>query len=296
MISGAMCLGGTTKPAAQESAGDAPASPTVLANILMGGTVAGPPFIGNAGDGTLGGTHCLDWRPGVLNSRSAEWNQLDEASTRLERGIALCKPWGNRDLLAIALAVKARLGVVRGDADQVREDTEEAYQLVRDYRLAPTHSNWVKAALARLWLAQGEVSRVVGLVAESGITHAAEVPYLREPELITLIRLRLAQADADTALRLVRQLLPQAEAARRNGRILELQVLQAMTLQAQGETDPALACLGTALALARPEGYVRSFLDEGEGLPGCSIRRRRGRVRPQSCWSRRDGPGPGAAC
>jgi LuxR family maltose regulon positive regulatory protein len=43
-------------------------------------------------------------------------------------------------------------------------------------------------------------------------------------------------------------------------------VLQALALQGRGETDAALASLGRALSLARPERYVRSFLDEGEGL------------------------------
>ena len=33
-----------------------------------------------------------------------------------------------------------------------------------------------------------------------------------------------------------------------------------------GARAEALACLGKALSLGRPEHYVRSFLDEGEGL------------------------------
>jgi len=143
---------------------------------------------------------------------------------------------------------------------------QEAYQLVRDYQLAPMHSNWVKAALARLWLAHGEVSRVAALVAESGIADAPEVSFLREPEFITLIRLRLAEGRSDAALQLIQQLLPRAAAAGRNARVIELETLQALALQAKGEIDAALERLGTALALARPEGYIRSFLDEGEGL------------------------------
>ena len=169
-------------------------------------------------------------------------------------------------MLAIALALQARLNTARGDAKQAHEDMQGAYQLVRDYQLAPTQANWVKSTLAQLWLAQGELARVADLVEESGIENADEVPYLREPDLITLIRLRLAEGDPDAALRLGQRLLPQAEATRRNGRIIELGVLHALALQAQGNVDQALACLGTALALARPEGYVRSFLDEGEGL------------------------------
>jgi LuxR family maltose regulon positive regulatory protein len=210
---------------------------------------------------SIGGRTCIE-----LGQICYEWNQLEEAAAHLERGLDLCRPWGNRDMLAIGLSLRAQLVAVRGDADQVRKDMQSAHQLVRDYRLASTHSNWVKAALARLWLAQGEISRVVDLVEESGITDAAEVPYPREPELIMLIRLRLAQGDPDAALRSIRQLIPRAEASRRHASLIELQVLQALAAQAQGDLDAALVCLGAALRLARPEGYVRSFLDEGGGL------------------------------
>ena len=43
-------------------------------------------------------------------------------------------------------------------------------------------------------------------------------------------------------------------------------VLQALILQAQGDTATALAALARALALAEPEGYVRVFVDEGEPM------------------------------
>jgi LuxR family maltose regulon positive regulatory protein len=213
------------------------------------------------GVASISGRACIE-----LAQVCYEWNQLDETAAHLERGIALCRPWGNRDMLAIALAVQARLDAVRGDPEQSRQDMEDAYQLVRDFKLAPMHSNWVKAALARLWLAHGEVGRVIDLVAESGIVDAPEVPFLREPEFVTLIRLRLAEGRPDAALQLTQQLLPRAEAARRNARIIELERLRALALQAQGDLDAALGCLEVALRLAGPEGYVRSFLDEGEGL------------------------------
>jgi LuxR family maltose regulon positive regulatory protein len=47
---------------------------------------------------------------------------------------------------------------------------------------------------------------------------------------------------------------------------VETLVLQALAFQAQGHIDRAMAPLKRALALARPEGYVRVFLDEGDPL------------------------------
>lgn len=45
--------------------------------------------------------------------------------------------------------------------------------------------------------------------------------------------------------------------------LIETLVLQALTLQAQVKEAQALAALERALALGEPEGYVRTFIDEG---------------------------------
>ncbi len=195
-----------------------------------------------------------------------EWNKLTEAAEHVEQGLVLCRPWGNRDMEAVGLAIQARLSAIRGEVEQAHQLMENAEQLTKDYRLSPTPSAWVKSAACQLWLAQGEVHRVVKLVAESGIKADEKVSYMREPEFILLMRLYLAQGDRDAALRLANRLLPPAEAAGRNGRVIELLVLEALSHQGRSETDEALTCLGQALSLARSERYVRSFLDEGEGL------------------------------
>ncbi len=120
--------------------------------------------------------------------------------------------------------------------------------------------------MAKLWLAQGEISRVTELVAESGCAVDTEISYLLEPDYVILLRLALARNEPETALRLAGRLLTRAHAAKWNGRLIELLILQARALLAQGKSDGALGSLGEALSLARPEHYVRSFLDEGEGL------------------------------
>ncbi|GHO62999.1 hypothetical protein KSC_018910 [Ktedonobacter sp. SOSP1-52] len=49
-----------------------------------------------------------------------------------------------------------------------------------------------------------------------------------------------------------------------HGRLIEIQMLRALALHAQGKTRQALATLGPILAQAEPEGYLRLFADEGE--------------------------------
>ena len=65
---------------------------------------------------------------------------------------------------------------------------------------------------------------------------------------------------------MLERLLQAAEAGRRMGSVIEILVVQALALQAQGNVSQALASLERALALAEPEGYVRIFVDEGEPM------------------------------
>jgi LuxR family maltose regulon positive regulatory protein len=57
-----------------------------------------------------------------------------------------------------------------------------------------------------------------------------------------------------------------AESGGRTGRLIEILILKALTLQILGETAQALAALEKSLSQAEPEGYARIFLDEGEPM------------------------------
>ena len=48
--------------------------------------------------------------------------------------------------------------------------------------------------------------------------------------------------------------------------MLEVLILRALALQAQGEWTAALSTLERALVLGEPEGYIRLFVDEGEPM------------------------------
>jgi LuxR family maltose regulon positive regulatory protein len=89
---------------------------------------------------------------------------------------------------------------------------------------------------------------------------------MRKYEQLVLARLLIAEARPAEAVALLDGVLPTMEQRRRIGRVIEIHVLKALAFQALGDPTHAMDALERALSLAEPEGYVRSFVDEGEPM------------------------------
>jgi LuxR family maltose regulon positive regulatory protein len=201
-----------------------------------------------------------------LSKISYERNRLEDAARYAHQCIEICNRWGSFGIQAVAYVLLAQLEHSQGNSERAQEAMRAAEQLERQHRFSPRQSIWVKSALARLWLAQRNLERPAYFVQQSGITPEDETSYLREPEYLILLRLLLAQGDYDAALPLSERLLQKAEVAGRAGRVIEILILQALALQGKRDMPHALATLDRAILLAQPEGYVRTFLDEGEPM------------------------------
>jgi LuxR family maltose regulon positive regulatory protein len=77
---------------------------------------------------------------------------------------------------------------------------------------------------------------------------------------------RLAEGRFDGVNGLLERLLALAERQERRESMIEILLTQALAYQAQSERRNALDALESALALAQPEGFLRTFVDEGEAL------------------------------
>ena len=150
-----------------------------------------------------------------------------------------------------------RVRQVQGEVELANRALSEAE------RLAPRAVSWVESFRTRSWLAQGDIEAAVRWAEQRGLKIDDAFFYLDETEYLTLGRVLLAQREYDLALMLFERLRNSAETSGRIGRLVEILVLQAITLQARGDSSRALATLERAFSLAEPEGYVRTFVDEG---------------------------------
>jgi len=208
---------------------------------------------------------------GELSQVYYEWNQLEDAFQFAQQCLTLCRQWGNMDLQAVGYVMLARLEHLQARPEKVQEAMQAAEQLVNGFDLAPKYSVWVKSALGRLSIVQGNLEKASRLIQQSGIdmgsmNDEAEISYLQEPFVLVLVRLLLAKGEYNAALALTQRLLQKAEAGKRMARVIEVMVLQSLAYQGKRDMEQALASLERALLHAQPEGYCRVFLDEGEPM------------------------------
>ena len=202
----------------------------------------------------------------ILGKLAYEHNQLNDADQYFHQCLDLCQQWGETDFQASTCAMLARLEQARNNLENAQEAIRKAELLTGEYSLAIHRSIQVRSDLARYWLAQGNLVKLTQLLINSGLSIKDAIPYQREPEYVILLRTLIFQHDHEAALALSERLLKQAESTGRKGLVIEILILQALTFQGKKETGQALAALERALTLAQPEGYVRMFLDEGEGM------------------------------
>jgi LuxR family maltose regulon positive regulatory protein len=195
-----------------------------------------------------------------------ERNDLEAALRHIRQSIELCRQWGNVGILMAGYVLLFRVRQVQGDVESARGALSEAERLARANPLAPRAVSWVESFRARSWLAQGDIEAAVRWAEQRGIKIDDDFSYLRDAEYLTLGRVFLAQREYDMALMLFERLRNSAETIGRIGSLIEILVLQAITLQAKSDISRALAILERALSLAEPEGYVRTFVDEGEPM------------------------------
>jgi ATP/maltotriose-dependent transcriptional regulator MalT len=218
-----------------------------------------------------------------------EWDDLDSAEARLTEGVRLAGRTGQIGTLVGGHVSLSRLRQARGDKDGAIEAAREAERLARSSgvgRLVAEAAAWK----SRLHLALGELATATSEWERMGVGDEAPI-VVREVEQIARARLLIARGEHEDALPLLSDLREAVRAAGRTGREIEILNLQAMPLRARGERERAVGTLTQALALGEPEGYVRSFVDEGPEMAALISEvlgaRQRARIHPSDRVSAR---------
>jgi LuxR family maltose regulon positive regulatory protein len=193
-----------------------------------------------------------------------ERNELDRAEETLSAGIRQCELGGYMRYLVTGYVTLARVKHVRGDLGSAMQTINEAGRVAEKSGVDQLIA-LVGLHRARLDLAAGDAASAMKWAQRSGLAAADAIRYPREDEYLTLARILVEQSRRssatgalDSVAQLLSRLLAAAEKSGRQGSVIEILLLQALSRPQDGLTP-----LRRALSLAEPEGYARLFVDEG---------------------------------
>jgi LuxR family maltose regulon positive regulatory protein len=198
-----------------------------------------------------------------LGRLNHEWNALATAAEQAQRGVQLLHGQGGSWLEFDGYLLLAQVRHAQGQRAAALTALHQATQIAQQL---PFHWTQIAtaAALVRTRLMLGEPAEAAGWLAQAKPSPQDELTRLREGDHFTAARVLMAQGRATEALALLAHIAQVAEAAGRMKAVVESCVLTAVAYHRQGDPAAARTLLHKALTLAEPEGYLRTFVDEGE--------------------------------
>jgi LuxR family maltose regulon positive regulatory protein len=221
---------------------------------------------------TPSGSSCLPERGWMMILQAEilrEHNDLAAAHALATEAIFLCEQ--SIALVSLFLsywgyAVLVRVSLSCGDLDGAGTFLQQAEQIGQSMNLQVyqyVHSCFTTIDQVRLWLACGELDYATRWAEALDVRGQHLTPLTRERQEVAWARILLARNQPTVALQRLEPVLQRATAGQRWGHVIEIHLLQALAYQKLHEEPQALAALSEAVRLGEPEGYLRSFVDEG---------------------------------
>lgn len=194
-----------------------------------------------------------------------EWNRLEEAEDWLDR-IIRAKGFApvprNRYQLCVAAS---RIQYAKGNAIEAAALLERLKRQIDspDYDI---FMRKIEAEQASLAARRGDMESARRWLEQCELSPEDEATLDKVSEQTTLVRVLAACGSFEPALSLaerLHELLVREDRLRDRIHVL---ILQSLILYRDGRPDPALAKLADALRLAEPQGFIRSFADEGPAM------------------------------
>ncbi|NOU94503.1 hypothetical protein GC093_14940 [Paenibacillus sp. LMG 31456] len=191
-----------------------------------------------------------------------EWNRLEEAEFYISQAL------GRKDIQPFA-RILIQISISASRIQQAQGNSSRASELLTQLKsqiISPEYELFmlnIEAEQACLSLQQGSVQDAMRWMEKCGLAHTDEVSLFRMVEHLAFARVLAACGRVEESLYLLERLYELLYKEDRLRDRIKVLILQSLTLHRSGQAEAAFVQLETALHLAEPEGYIRSFIDEG---------------------------------
>jgi len=187
--------------------------------------------------------------------------ELKDAYQYFKKGFALCREWNLPEDLGLSFLELANFHWAMGNHDQARESYQEAVQNLD--RISLWITKYAAAYQAKFEIAMGNISAAERWAQANDLRIDSDFEFHREKEYLALVRLLIVQRKFEEANALAERIFFMGQETGNKLAELESLVLLSLIIYGQGDVELALDNLQKALTIAKPEGFIRIFVDEG---------------------------------
>jgi LuxR family maltose regulon positive regulatory protein len=210
-----------------------------------------------------------------------ERNQIESALQYAEAGLDLVRKWGGYDSISLGYFHLSRIHKALGNLAQANAYLREFKEIFPSkhrfqYQLA-------SALEAELDVQSGRLQDAIEWMQSCGLSTSDPIRFLDIPFFDVFTQVLLAQNKIPEAQSLLERLCQVVEGYGAIEYKIKILGRTAVVLQKMGEEDSSIVKLTRALALAAPEGYLRSFLDQGESMIQLLYRAASQGIYPEFC-------------
>ncbi len=188
-----------------------------------------------------------------------EWNQVELALSNARQGVVEAEQWNQADTLHYTLICLSHALAAAGNLEEALSINHRSMQL------AVTVSSWFYHISCcdeiGFNLRKGDIASAAHKFQE--INLLLEESNSNSGFLMAKVNLLYAQERYSDVLLALEKPISQFELAGDSWYLIHLLPFQALALEALGKQEKALGILGHCLALAKPEGFVRAFVQRG---------------------------------
>lgn len=205
-----------------------------------------------------------------LGNLHYEWNELTQADDLITRSVRIASKSRSIDRILHCYQILLRLRIAQGDFDDIERSIDYAEQVATEYDNPPLVMARINAISARLALAKGQML-AAGRWRQTfeRENQGRESTPLQEYEWLTVARIYLAENNISEALRVIKTVHDFAMRQGRVRQVVEISIFMVRAYAEAGDWEQALETLHQTLKLAVLEGYIRSFIDEGQVMQTC---------------------------
>lgn len=192
-------------------------------------------------------------------------NELSEAEGLVRRSIEHNRSWDNPNHSAHGYFILGRICFGKGDLSAAQKALDAAQEIIHKSPVVPPLRYGIEALNVRLWLKQGKLAPAREWLLNHPFETVSGVGQIDEiGEIIGLACARIALACAESQ-QAAEILMILEKALRSQGKVSAL--IEVLLLKTRvGKPSEACESLLEALELGYSEGFVRVYLDEGQGL------------------------------